>query len=85
MTSGRKGIINDSTNCFVRKGIESESQYALSSLINVIENDNIKNNSDINIKLLSILKLHDVFKSGAKTDDLIISNFINSFIYFICK
>ena len=38
----------------------------------------IKNNSDINIKLLSILKLHDVFKSGAKTDDLIISNFINN-------
>ena len=39
-------IINDSTNCFVRKGIESESQYALSSLINVIENDNIKNVGD---------------------------------------
>ena len=37
-----------------------------------------RKNSDINIKLLSILKLHDVFKSGAKTDDLIISNFINN-------
>jgi hypothetical protein len=39
-------IINEKTNCYLRKGIESESQYALSSLINVIDNDTIKNVGD---------------------------------------
>ena len=39
-------IINDKTNCFVRKGIDSQNQYVLSSLIHVIDNDKIKNIED---------------------------------------
>ena len=38
--------INEKTNCFVRKGINNENQYALSSLISVIDNDKIKNIDD---------------------------------------
>ena len=36
-------MIDNKTNSFVRKGIESNNQYALSSLIDVIDNKKIKN------------------------------------------
>ena len=38
--------INNRTNVFVRQGIENDNQYALSSLIDVIDNKNIKNIGD---------------------------------------
>ena len=42
--------INENTNCFVRKGIDSEDQYVLSSLIQSIDNEKINNIDDfINI------------------------------------
>ena len=33
-------------------------------------------NADINVKLLSILKFHEIFKSGIKTDNLVLKNLI---------
>lgn len=38
--------INENTDCFVRKGINSEGQYALSSLIHAMDNDKINNIDD---------------------------------------
>ena len=35
------GLITDKTNCFVRKGIESNKQYFISCLLKLINNDNI--------------------------------------------
>ena len=39
-------MIDNNTNSFVRKGIESNNQYVLSSLIDVIDNKKIKNLDD---------------------------------------
>ena len=37
----------------------------------------IKINSDINVKLIAILKMHDIFKQGSMTDELIEDNLLN--------
>ena len=41
-------LANKSTNCFVRKGIESNEQYFISTLIYLMNNDEVKNLEDFN-------------------------------------
>jgi hypothetical protein len=58
----KDSIISDDINSYVRKGIEDNGQYALSSLINVVDNKNIKNLDDFNKVLNDNMTKIDYFE-----------------------
>ena len=73
------GLITDRTNAFVRKGIESNNQNLLSTLISLMNNDNLKTLEDLynlvdkNMSILDYIELNNgnTLKLYLNTDNTI--------------
>ena len=64
-TSKVHGLITDRTNAYVRKGVESNNQYLVSTLISLMNNENLSNLDDLynlvdkNMSILDYIELNN--------------------------